>query len=61
MIGALITLVYSIHVGKLVFIMAFGLSWIIYSRNLYIFYARKTRRKGLAFAANEPGEDTESG
>ncbi len=56
--GALITLIYSIHVGKLVFILAFSLSMVIYVRNLYIWYARRTRRRGLLFASDSPPNDS---
>lgn len=62
LIGGFITLLYSIHVGRLVFILAFSLNTLIYVRNLYIYYARKTRRKGLQFASTPLGagapEDT---
>ncbi len=50
LIGGFITLLYAIHVGRLVFILAFSLSSIIYIRNLVIYYKRRTRRKGLVFA-----------
>lgn len=50
LIGGFITLLYAIHVGRLVFILAFSLSSIIYIRNLVIYYKRRSRRKGLVFA-----------
>jgi lipid-A-disaccharide synthase-like uncharacterized protein len=50
LIGGFITLLYAIHVGRLVFILAFSLSSVIYIRNLVIYYKRRTRRKGLVFA-----------
>jgi lipid-A-disaccharide synthase-like uncharacterized protein len=57
LIGGFITLLYAIHVGRLVFIMAFSLSSIIYIRNLVIYYKRRSRRKGLVFASGpELGE-----
>ena len=55
--GALVTLIYSIHVGKLVFIVAFSLSMVIYVRNLWIWYARRTKRRGLQFAASTHPND----
>ncbi|NBB94720.1 MAG: lipid A biosynthesis protein [Planctomycetes bacterium] len=51
LLGGFITLLYAIHVGRLVFILAFSLSSIIYVRNLVIYYKRRTRRKGLVFAS----------
>jgi lipid-A-disaccharide synthase-like uncharacterized protein len=50
LLGGFITLLYAIHVGRLVFILAFSLSSLIYMRNLAIFYQRKRSRKGLVFA-----------
>lgn len=59
LLGGFITLLYAIHVGRLVFILAFSLSSLIYIRNLVIFYQRKRRRKGLVFA-DVPPVDVES-
>jgi lipid-A-disaccharide synthase-like uncharacterized protein len=50
LIGGFITLLYSIHVGRLVFIVAFSLNTVIYSRNLVIYYKRRSSRRGLIFA-----------
>ena len=44
--GSVITLVYAIHVGRLVFILAFSLNMLFYTRNLYFVYRRR-RRKGM--------------
>lgn len=52
LIGAVITLLYSLHIGKLVFIAAFSLSTLIYVRNLWIYYNRRAMRKGLVFATD---------
>jgi len=61
LIGAFITLLYSIHLGKLVFILAFSLSSIIYIRNLVIYYRRRTSRKGLLFATDLPAAEDDAG
>jgi lipid-A-disaccharide synthase-like uncharacterized protein len=52
LLGAFITLLYSIHIGRLVFIAAFSLSSLIYVRNLYIYYNRRAQRRGLVFASD---------
>lgn len=51
LLGGFITLLYAIHVGRLVFIVAFSLSSLIYIRNLVIYYKRRRSRQGLVFAA----------
>ncbi len=61
LVGAFITLLYSIHLGKLVFILAFSLSSIIYIRNLIIYYRRRTSRKGLQFAVDSPVAEDDMG
>ncbi|MCD4823730.1 MAG: lipid-A-disaccharide synthase N-terminal domain-containing protein [Phycisphaerae bacterium] len=61
LVGAFITLLYSIHLGKLVFILAFSLSSIIYIRNLVIYYRRRTSRKGLQFAVDSPVAEDDMG
>ena len=45
--GSSICLAYALHVGRLVFILAYSLNMLIYLRNLYHIYRRR-RRKGLA-------------
>jgi lipid-A-disaccharide synthase-like uncharacterized protein len=52
--GSAITLVYAIHVGRLVFILAFSLNMVIYVRNLY--YARRKRRRAAAIAPKAKDE-----
>ena len=44
--GSSICLVYALHVGRLVFILAYSLNMMIYVRNLVHIYRRR-RRKGL--------------
>jgi lipid-A-disaccharide synthase-like uncharacterized protein len=56
LIGGFITLLYAIHVGRLVFILAFSLSSIIYVRNLMIYYRARSRRK-IRFAAGPAAGD----
>ena len=50
-VGAFISLLYFIHLGKLPLIMAGMASMVIYARNLRIWFKRKTMRKGLVFAS----------
>jgi len=57
LLGAFITLLYSIHVGRLVFIAAFSLSSFLYVRNLYIYYGHRSRRRGLVFASESQADD----
>jgi lipid-A-disaccharide synthase-like uncharacterized protein len=61
LIGGLITLLYSIHVGRLVFILAFSLNTVIYVRNLMIYYRRRADRRGLVFAAMPVATDDSTG
>jgi len=53
LLGSAITLVYAIHVGRLVFILAFSLNMLIYARNLYFVYRRR-RRRGMLGAGGGP-------
>lgn len=57
--GSAIVLVYAIHVGRLVFILAYSLNMAIYLRNLYFVYRRR-RRRGLAWTGRpQPPSDGE--
>ena len=54
MVGAFISLLYYVHLGKLPLIAAGFLSMGIYGRNLRIWFKRRIARKGLVFAAGAP-------
>ena len=66
MAGAFVSLLYFIHLGRLPLIMAGMASMVIYSRNLHIWFKRKTSRRGLVFSSGavptevdfEPSEDS---
>jgi lipid-A-disaccharide synthase-like uncharacterized protein len=50
-IGAFVTLLYYIHLGRLPLILAGLASMVIYGRNLRIWFNRRTKRRGLVFAS----------
>ena len=55
--GAIISLFYFVHIGKLPLIAAGLASLVIYGRNLHIWFRRRIDRKGLLFATGTPDED----
>lgn len=60
LVGSFITLLYSIHKGDLVFIMAFTLNSFLYIRNLKIHYRRRRRMQGLSFASGPTNTDVKN-
>ena len=57
--GALISLFYFIHLGRLPLIAAGMASMVIYSRNLQIWFRRRASRQGLVFASDTVSTETE--